>query len=63
MTPPPRYGYGKQQQQGYNVYDQNQPRFSAPGQFFIKALGVTPPQLYQMPTVQDQLPPGYQFQQ
>ena len=61
-TPSPRYGYP--QQQGYNVYDQNQQRFSAPGQFYVHAPGATPPQqpqLYQI--VQDQPPPGYQFQQ
>ena len=46
------------------MYDQNQQRFSAPGQFYVHAPGATPPQQpqpYQI--VQDQPPPGYQFQQ
>ena len=46
------------------MYDQNQQRFSAPGQFYVHVSEATPPQQpqsYQI--VQDQLPPGYQFQQ
>ena len=62
-TPPPRYGYNQQPAAGY-VYDQAQLRFAAPGQYFVQALGATPPQLYQMVTVtQDQPPPGYPIQQ
>ena len=62
-TPPARYGYS-QEQQAY-VYDQNQPGFAAPGQYFVQTPRATPPpQPYQLPSVQpDQPPPGYQFQQ